>query len=304
MPVIDSTTQRAGATAAVAAYVVWGFFPLLFMLLPGVDPVLIVAHRIIWSLVVVGVILLVTSRMAEVRAALSDRQTWGRLLISAVLVAVNWLVYVWGVENGRVLEASFGYFLNPLVNVLLGMVLLGERQNAWQWVAIGIAILAMALQALGLSGIPWVSLALAVSFAGYGYFRKTVKAGSATGLFVETLLLTPVAMLYIVYVTATVGPGPQGDPLQFFYLMLTGPATSLTLLLFAYGVQRLRLTTIGIIQYIAPSIQFVLAVAVFHEQLNPLRLVSFALIWLSLVIFTVDSFRRYRAAATVVPPTP
>lgn len=295
MPPTTAETQRAGVTAAVAAYTIWGFFPLMFAQLPGVDPVLIVAHRIVWSLVVVGTILVLRSRLGEVWQALRDPKTRFRLFISALLVGANWLIYVWAIEHDRLLETSFGYFLNPLVNVLLGMVLLGERHNRWQWLAIGIAAIAMVLQTVGLSGIPWVAISLAITFALYGYMRKTVSAGSATGLFVETLLLVPLSFGYIAWSIATVGPGPHGSASGMFWLIFTGPATSLTLLLFAYGVQRLRLTTIGIIQYIAPSIQFVLAVTVFAEQLNTMRLLSFALIWLSLVIFTADSIRRARA---------
>jgi chloramphenicol-sensitive protein RarD len=302
MPPISPEAQRAGLFAALSAYIVWGFFPLLFLMLAGVDPGLVVAHRIVWSLLIVGAILMIGARLTEVRAALADRETRGRLLISAILVAVNWLTYVWAVEHNRVLETSFGYFLNPLVNVLLGMVLLGERQNRWQGVAIAIAAVAMVLQAIGLSGIPWVAVVLAVTFAFYGYFRKTVRAGSATSLFVETLLLAPLALGYIGYVTITSGLGSQGNPWTLFWLVMTGPATTIALLLFAYGVQRLRLTTIGIIQYIAPSIQFVLAVTVFAEPLNSTRLLSFALIWLSLVIFTVDSIVRARAPAPAVQP--
>jgi chloramphenicol-sensitive protein RarD len=302
MPPITAQAQRDGLTAAIAAYVIWGFFPLMFLQLAGVDSVLIVAHRIVWSLLVVAAILILRNRLGEVSQALRDPQVLWRLGASTVFVAINWLTYVWAVENGRVLETSFGYFLNPLVNVVLGMVLLGERQNQWQWVAIAIAAVAMVLQTIGLNGFPWLAVVIAVTFALYGYMRKTVKVGSAPGLFIETLLLMPLSIAYIIYTIVVHGPGPHATGWGWFWLIFTGPATSLTLLLFAYGVQRLRLTTIGIIQYIAPSIQFVLAVAVFREELNTMRLFSFALIWLSLVIFTVDSIRRARTP--VLAPQP
>jgi chloramphenicol-sensitive protein RarD len=300
MPPNTAQAQRDGLTAALAAYIVWGFFPLMFLQLEGVDPVLIVAHRIVWSLLVVGAILLLRDRLGEVSQALRDPQVLWRLGASTIFVAINWLTYVWAVENDRVLETSFGYFLNPLVNVLLGMVLLGERQNRWQWVAIAIAAVAMVLQTIGLNGFPWLAVVIAVTFAFYGYFRKTVRVGAAPGLFVETLLLMPLSVGYIIYTIVAHGLGPHGTAHGWFWLIFLGPATSFTLLLFAYGVQRLRLTTIGIIQYIAPSIQFVLAVTVFEEELNTMRLVSFALIWVSLVIFTMDSIRRARA--TVAAP--
>jgi chloramphenicol-sensitive protein RarD len=290
----DGATRR-GALAALAAYGAWGLFPLLFDQLDGVDAALIVAHRIVWSLLLVGAILVVSGRWAEVKTALMDRQTVISVLISAPLLTLNWGVYVWAVEANKVLETSFGYFLNPLVSVLLGMVLLGERQRPWQAIAIGIAAVAMGIQALGVGGVPWVALTLAVSFALYGYFRKTVKASSATGLFLETLVLIPFALGVIGYSLVTGGAGPHGDLRLMSWLVATGPATSFALLLFAYAVQRLRLTTIGMFQYLAPSIHFLLAITVFHEELNLTRLISFALIWLSLIIFTADSFRR-RAA--------
>jgi len=302
MPPITAESQREGLIAALVAYTVWGFFPLMFLQLEGVDPVLIVAHRIVWSLIVVGAILLVRNRLAEVSQALRDPQVLWRLGASTTFVAVNWLTYVWAVVNDRVLETSFGYFLNPLVNVLLGMVLLGERQNRWQWVAIAIAAVAMVLQTIGLNGFPWLAVVIAVTFALYGYMRKSVNVSSAPGLFVETLLLMPLSVGYIIYTIVVDGIGPHGTAHGWFWLIFTGPATSLTLLLFAFGVQRLRLTTIGIIQYIAPSIQFMLAVTLLGETLNEMRLLSFALIWVSLVIFTVDSIRRARASV-VAPQT-
>jgi chloramphenicol-sensitive protein RarD len=288
----DAHATRNGVLAALAAYLTWGFFPILFHLLDEVDAGIIVAHRVIWSLLLVGFVLFAGRRRHEIAAVLRDRPTMFRIAISAVLLAINWYVYVWAVGHDRVLETSFGYFINPLANVALGMVLLGERQNRWQWVSIAIAALAMVVQAVGVSGVPWVSLTVAISFALYGYCRKTVKASSATGLFVETLVLLPIALGYIGYTLATAGPGPQAEPAHFGLLVLTGPATSLSLLLFAYAVQRLRLTTIGMFQYIAPTIQFLLAITLFNEELNAIRLFSFALIWLSLIVFTADSWRR------------
>jgi chloramphenicol-sensitive protein RarD len=247
---------------------------------------------VIWSLLLVGCILLLAGRRQEIVSIFRDRRTVLRMLVAAVLLAINWLVYVWAVENNNVLEASFGYFINPLANIALGMALLGERQNRWQVASIAIGALAMVIQAIGVGGVPWIAVTVAVSFALYSYCRKTVKANAASGLFVETLLLVPIAVGYITYGLITQGPGPQADPRIFALLVLTGPATSLSLLLFGYAVQRLRLTTIGMFQYIAPSMQFLLAVFLFHEDLNPMRLLSFGLIWLSLLVFTADSLRR------------
>ena len=288
---------RSGLLAALAAYSLWGFLPLLFHFLQSVGAVAVVAERTVWSLVLVGAILLVGGRFGEVRTALSDPRTLRSMLVSSALLGGNWLLYVWAVESGQVLEASFGYFINPLVNVAIGMILLGEKQNFWQTVSIAIAATAIAIQAVGVGGVPYIALGLAVSFGFYGYFRKTANVGSLGGLFVETLLLLPLAGGYLIYSFITSGPGPHADPTLMTLLLLTGPASALPLLLFAFAVQRLRLTTIGMLQYIAPSIAFVLAITFFGEDLNPIRLLSFALIWLSLAVFTADSFSRRNAKA-------
>ena len=238
--------------------------------------------------------------MAEVRAAFADRATVRSMLISSVLLAGNWLLYVWAVESGQLLEASFGYFINPLVNVAIGMAFLGERQNRWQAIAIAIGAVAVAIQAIGIGRVPYVALGLAMTFATYGYFRKTAKVSSAAGLFVETLLLLPVAAGYLLFtILRDGGLGPHADPYQMSMLLLTGPATALPLLCFAFAVQRMRLTTIGMLQYLAPSIAFLLAITLFGEALNATRLFSFGLIWLSLVVYTIDSLRRRRVRPAV-----
>lgn len=289
---------QSGLIVGLVCYLLWGFLPLLFHALQDVGAVTIVADRTIASLFVVGAILLLRNRMSEVAAALRDPQTLRSMVISSVLLAANWLIFVWAVEQNQVLEASFGYFINPLVNVAIGMVLLGERHNPWQWTAIGVAILAIVIQAIGVGRFPWIAVSLALTFGFYGYFRKTAKVGSASGLFVETLILTPLAIAYLAYTFIREGGvGLHADPYHFFLLLLTGPATAAPLLMFAYAVQRLRLTTIGMLQYLSPSIAFLLAITAFGEPINPVRLLSFGLIWLSLAIYSADSFmRRGRAA--------
>lgn len=297
LPAAEDNPARAGLTAGVAAYVLWGFLPILFKAIQA-PSVTIVADRTLASLIFVGVILFVARRTGEIRVALADPTTRRSMLMSASVLAVNWLIFVWAVETNQILETSFGYFINPLANVAMGMLLLGERLNRWQAVAIAIAVVAIGIQAIGLSGVPYIALSIAVTFAAYGYFRKTAKVTSATGLFVETLLMAPLALVYLAYTfVRDAGVGPHADPGMLGLLLLTGPATALPLLLFAFAVQRLKLTTIGMLQYIAPSIAFLLAVAVYNEPLNPVRLLSFALIWLSLVVYTADSIRRRRPAA-------
>lgn len=280
---------KHGIFAALGAYGVWGVFPLFFRLLDGVGAPTIVAHRVVWSLVFVGIILKAQGRMGEVWAAFKDRRAIRIIFISALLLALNWLVFIWAVENDKVLDVSLGYFINPLVNVALGMMFLGEKQNRWQWVAIIIAIIAMIIQSMGLGSFPLVALTLAISFGVYGYLRKTVSVGSAPGLFIETLLMLPFALIYLAYVIYSFGFGAHADPLKLTYLVLTGPITAGALLMFAFAARRLRLTTIGMFQYIAPSLHFLTAVYIFGEELNGLRLASFALVWLSLLIFSLDS---------------
>jgi chloramphenicol-sensitive protein RarD len=293
----DEARSRAGFSSGVGAYILWGFLPLLFHLLEAVGSVAVVANRTIWSLLFVGAILLAGRKMGEVKAALLHWPTLRSMIISSVLLAANWLIYVWAVESGQVLEGSFGYFINPMVNVAIGMAFLGERQNRWQWLAIGVAIAAIALQAIGIGRVPYIALSVAVSFGFYGFFRKTAKVGSASGLFVETVILVPVALAYLGYTfIRDQGLGIQADPYYLMLLVLTGPATATPLLLFAFAVQRLRLTTIGMLQYIGPSIQFLLAVFVLRETLNATQLLSFGLIWLSLIIYSADSVLRRRAA--------
>lgn len=283
-----------GLLAALAAYFQWGFLSLLFHALQHVPPLLVVAYRTLFALVFVGAILLVSRRMTEVAAAIRHRKTLRQMALSAVLLAINWSIFCYAVVNGQALEAAFGYFINPMLNVAIGMILLGERNNRLQGVAIAIALVALAIQAAGLGGVPYIALGLAASFAFYGYFRKTAKVASTPGLFVETLVLAPVALLYILYSVGRDGVGAYDDLLSIGLLLLTGPATAVPLLCFAYGVQRLRMITIGMLQYLGPTLQFVIAITVFGETLNGLRLLSFGLIWLSLMVYTADSIHRMR----------
>lgn len=292
-----SSALRNGIVAIVFANVVWGGFPILFHLLDGVAPPLIVAHRIVWSLLILLLMLGATARLGEIRAVLANRPVLTRLVISALLLAVNWLIYVVAVASGRVLEASFGYFFTPLLNVLMGVVLLGEHMSRSQWVAIGIAIFAVGILAVGLGQVPWLALALAFSFAIYGYLRKTIAVSSTTGLFAETAVLLLPAIAYIGYTIGTEGAGVHANPGQLALLAVTGLASVISLVTFAYGARRLPLSLLGMFQYIAPSLQFIVAVAVLGEALSPLRLLSFALIWVSIVVFTWDSLRRRNAIA-------
>jgi len=288
---------QSGLLVGLACYVLWGFLPLLFDLLKDAGSFTIVANRTVWSLLFVGAILLFTRRMGEVKAALADPRTLRSMVLSSVLLAANWLIYVWAVDSGQVLQGSLGYFINPLINVVLGMVILGERNNRWQWLSIIVAVAAIGVQTIGLGAVPFVALSIALTFGLYGFFRKTARVSSAGGLFVETLILVPVAIAYLGYsYWQQGGLGIAADPHYMLLLILTGPATAVPLLMFTFAVQRLRLTTIGMIQYVSPSIQFLLAVFVLHEPINSIQLLSFGMIWLSLIIYSTDSMVRRRMA--------
>jgi len=282
---------KLGGISAISAYILWGVFPLYFKLVGDTNVYTIIAHRVVWSALFVALFLLALNRLKEIAPVFRSRKSMGSLALSTITITINWTLFVWAIDNNQVLAVSFGYFINPLVNVLIGMVMLGERQNRLQAIAIGIALIAVAIQAFGLGGLPWISLALAFSFAFYGYFRKTVGVGAAPGLLIETMLLVPFAIGYLV-LFGPLQPLPigEGSLSMWTLLMLLGPITAVPLILFSIGARRLRLTTIGIFQYIAPSIQFVMAVWLFGEQLSQSRLFSFVLIWLSLAVFTYDSF--------------
>lgn len=291
-PAMGMSETRKGVLAAMTTHILWGFLPILFRLMEGAGAVLIVAERTLWSLLLLAGILAATGGLGAVRGFFTDWRRVRDSVVAALLLAANWLIYVWAVESGQVLAASFGYFINPLVNVLIGMALLGERQNRLQTVSILMAAVAIAIQAVALGSVPYISLGLALTFGFYGYMRKTAHLGPAAGLFAETAMLAPLAMAYVTYALITEGVGVHADPAMLILLMLTGPATALPLLLFAFAVRRLRLSTIGMIQYITPTLQFLVAIVLFHEELNVWRLVSFALIWASLVVFSYDGLRR------------
>lgn len=287
--------ELTGYFYAVGSYFLWGFLPIYFLFLHSVPADQLVAQRIVWSVVTVGLVFAVAGRMKEVRAVFAQPRILIRLALSACVIAGNWLVFVWAIEVNRVLEISFGYFINPLVSVALGTVLLGEKLSVMQRYAVLIALVAIALQAWGLGAFPWISLMLAFSFGFYGFLRKTVDVGAAPGLLAETVILMPLALAYLVW-HETQGTLALGDTtLTTVLVAVSGLATAIPLILFASGVRRLPLSTIGILQYLAPSIQFLLALTVFGEPLDWMRFASFALIWLSLAVFTRDLVRK-RAA--------
>jgi chloramphenicol-sensitive protein RarD len=284
-----------GVLCGAGAFVLWGIFPIYFKAVAAVPAPEVLAHRIVWSMVFVGGLITIRRRWPAVAAALANRRLLATLVLSASVVSINWVVYIWAVGEGRILGASLGYFINPLVSVVLGVVALGERLRTIQWAAVGLAVVAVGWQIVGFGTVPWVALTLAVSFGFYGLIRKVAKVDAFTGMFVETLVLSPLAVGYLVFV-AVVGGGAFGRlGLQMDALLVAaGVITPLPLILFVAGAQRIRLSTVGLLQYIAPTGQFLLAVFLYDEPFTRDSLVTFALIWLALGLYTLDTLLHER----------
>ena len=291
----------SGPLAAALAYILWGLFPLYIKLVAHVPVLEIVLHRSLWALVFVLALLALRRQFGWLAPVLRQPRTLAIFGLSALLLGGNWLLYVWAVNNGRVLDASLGYFINPLVNVLLGFVVLHERPRPLQWAAVALAAGGVLWLAVGAGHVPWVSLLLAASFGFYGLLRKTAPLGAIEGLALETLLLGPLAAAALLWLGAS-GQGHflQGDGRTDVLLLAAGPATAIPLLLFAYGARRVTLATLGLLQYLGPSIQFVLAVFLYHEPLGASRGVGFALIWAALALYSAESLRLMRRQRVVV----
>jgi chloramphenicol-sensitive protein RarD len=284
---------RKGFLLGVAAYAMWGVFPLYWPLLEPAGAVELLAHRVVWSAVVMAVLVALLRRAPQVRTLLAVPRTRWLLTAAAVVISVNWGVFIWGVNNDHVVDTSLGYFMNPLVTVLAGVVLLGERLRPVQWGAMGLAAVAVLGLAVDAGRPPWVALALAFSFASYGLLKKKANVGAIEGLTVETLVISPVALLYLVWLSST-GDSHAGVDLPWHLVLLatSGVVTALPLICFGGAATRVPLTTLGLLQYIAPTLQFLLGVTLLGEPMSPARWVGFTLIWVALALFTMDSLRQ------------
>jgi chloramphenicol-sensitive protein RarD len=287
-----------GVLAGVAAFLIWGAFPLYLKPLHDVPPLQIIAHRIAWACVLVVVWLFARGELGELRKPLTNPAILGRLTLSALLVTINWTAYVWGVAHGHVVETSLGYFINPLCNVLLGVVVLRERLNIAQWSAVGIAASAVLYLAIATGSTPWIALTVAVSFSTYGLVRKIVPVDALQGLAVETLMLMPLALGYLLWCEAT-GAGALGhsSPLVNTLLVGCGAITAIPLFLFAFSARLIPYSTVGLLLYITPSLQLLFGIFLYHEPFAGARAQGFALIWLALLIYAGDGMWRARAAA-------
>lgn len=293
--VSEDSQTAAGCLFAVAAYLIWGFSPIYFKAVAEVAPDQILAQRIVWSLLLLLLMVTLARRWGGVAASLRQGRTLALLTGSTLLISVNWFTFIWAIGADRVLEVSLGYYMNPLVSVLLGVALLGERLGRWQWLAALLAAVGVANLALQTQGVPWVALSLAFSFGFYGLLRKLTPLGAADGLLLETALLAPLAIVYLLYLDAA-GSGAWGSAgaRLDLLLVLSGPMTALPLVFFAGAARRLSLTVVGFFQYIAPTVQFFLAVLLFGEVFTDAHLVTFLCIWTAVLLFSGSAWRRAR----------
>jgi chloramphenicol-sensitive protein RarD len=288
----------AGALYAFCAFLAWGFNPVYFKAVEDVPVVEVVAHRILWAVLLLSMVVSVGRQWPAIARALTSRRAMGALAISTVLLSSNWGLYVWAVGNERILETSIGYFINPMVSVLLGVAFLGERLNRVQMVAVALAVAGVFYLTWSYGSAPWIALYLACSFGLYGLVRKTAPVDALGGLFIETLIVLPFALGYLVWLQLTGDAAFRSAGIGFdLLLILSGPVTALPLLWFSAAARRLNLSTVGFFQYIAPSTQFLLAIFVYGEPFTPAHAVTFPLIWTALAIFTADAVRRQRRAA-------
>lgn len=287
--------SRRGFLLGLSAYVLWGAFPLYWPLLEPAGALEILGHRVLWSAVTMGLLVVLLKRRHQFRALLRHRRTVGLLSLAAVTISANWAVYIWAVNNGRVVEASLGYFINPLVSVLLGIVVLGERLRRLQWAAVAFAVLAVAVLTVGYGRPPWVALVLACSFGTYGLAKKLAGVGALESLAFETLLVAPVAGAYLVWLSSQgrlsfleEGPG------HVALLASTGIVTAVPLICFGAAAIRVSLVTLGLMQYLNPILQFALGVLWFHEEMPAARWIGFVLVWVALAVMTGEAYRHHR----------
>lgn len=299
---MSSTNQDSarGFAFAVTAYVLWGFLPIYMKALDHMPPAEVVAHRVIWSVPIAGLVLWATGRTADLRVALRTPRMLGMAAVTAALISVNWGIYVWSIATGHTLDAALGYYINPLFSIFLGAVLLGERMNRAQMVAVALAAAAVVILTWQAGQLPVAAIGLTLSWGAYAFLKKSLPIGPNQGFTLEVLLLLPFALVYVGWLVATGGNHLfAGDAADTWLLLGSGLITAAPLMIYANGAKLLRLSTIGILQYIAPTMIFLTAVFVFGEDFGRARMIAFPMIWLALVIYTVslvNQARRLRRA--------
>ncbi|MDD2868518.1 EamA family transporter RarD [Neomegalonema sp.] len=309
---VDATAPRAqegdsarGFAFAFGAYFLWGFLPLYMKAVSHIPPTEVLAHRVIWSAPVAAALLLALGRMSDLKSALRDRRMLLMASLTAALIAVNWGIYIWAIANDRALDAALGYFINPLFSIFLGAILLREKLQPLQIAALGFVVAGVGLLTWEGGGLPWTALALTFSWGFYAFFRKTLPIGPNQGFLLEVLILLPLATAWVLWLEATggghVGGGSWRD---VWLLMASGVVTAVPLILYGNGAKLLRLSTIGIMQYIAPTMIFLLAIFVFKEPFSRERLYAFALIWAALVLYSLPMLQDLARRREKRPPPP
>jgi len=288
-----------GVLNATTAFLLWGLFPLYFHAIGEVPPVEILAHRMVWSLLFLCIVLTLRRQWKWLPAVLRQPKIVATFTASALLLSANWFIYIWAVNNGHVLDASLGYFITPLVNVLLGLFVLKERLRGGQWLAIGVAATGVAWLTWQAGALPWIALALAATFGAYGLLRKTAALAALEGLSFETLLLFPLAGGYVLWLTVHGANTFVNTPSDWTRALLVaaGPITAIPLLLFAAGARKIPLSVLGMLQYIAPTMQMILGLLVFHETFSKARLAGFIVIWSALALYVAEGFITARRTA-------
>ncbi len=291
----SASVSPAGAVSAASAFLIWGTVPVYWKQMQGVAAPELIAHRIVWSLVFLLGVVAWQRNFAALRPGLTGAGALARNFLASVMLTLNWGVYVWAVNRGQVIETSLGYFLVPLCNVAVGALVLHEKLRPMQWIAIGLATAGVALLLLRVGHIPWVALSLAFTWTTYGLLKKKSSLGPIAGLTVETLLVFPFAAALLLWWHHT-GEGALGrvDLRTQGFVLSAGVVTAVPLLLFAYGAQRIRLTTLGLLQYLAPTVQFLIGLFIYHEAFDTARLQAFALIWIGLIVYSADTFWTQR----------
>ncbi|WP_159739764.1 EamA family transporter RarD [Vibrio atypicus] len=289
--------QRAkqGVLLAIGAYTMWGIAPIYFKTISDVSPLEILSHRVVWSFFLLAALLHFGRRWRGVRDVLKSKIKMTYLLATSIVIAANWLIFIWAVNTNHMLDASLGYYINPLINVLLGMLFLGERLRKMQWFAVVLASCGVLVQLIAFGSVPVVAIVLALSFGCYGLLRKKVSLDAQTGLFIETLILLPAAAIYLLWIADSSTSDLMANPITLNLLLISaGVITTLPLLCFTGAATRLKLSTLGFFQYIGPSLMFLLAVLVYGEAFTVDKAITFAFIWGALVVFSVDGLRSNR----------
>ena len=295
--------QNKGLLYAFGAYTIWGLFPIYWKWLHQVDAVQLIGHRIVWSFIILIVIVLASQQLKALRSVVFQRRVLIIYSVAAIFIAINWLVYVWAVNQDFIVETSLGYFINPLLSVLLGVIFLRERLRPFQWAPVVLAFCGVFYLTVAYGRPPWIALILAISFGSYGLIKKLAPLGSLFGLTIETGILFIPAVIYLIYADIT-GSGVflRSIPVTNLLLVGAGLVTTVPLLMFASATQRIPLTMVGIMQYITPTIQFLLGVLVYHEPFDHNQLIGFGIVWLALILFVAENFwARHNVATEPIP---